>query len=741
MNMSRLKIALLLTVLTAVCRAQNTWHAVKGAGTTTQHQLQADAVYGIYRPEQQALLTPLQQKGANQYITLPTPDGTTRTFRIWSTPILPATLAARHPDIITYTGVATDNPAVTIKIDNSNDGFHAMIFDGHNTYLVDPTEKVNNGLYLVHYKKDERKSYQQRDACLAILPTNNLETTKITYKTVNGTQLRTYRLALACDHQYAQAAVGTETPTKHQVLNKMITSLNRINGVYERELSISFTFVDKEDTLIFVSTTNDPYGSVNDNALYLSDTNQQVCDRLIGTANYDIGHAFTTGAGGLSVVSCVCDPDIKAKSVTGQPEPTGDGFDIDYFAHELGHALGAQHTFNAVTGACGAGSPPNGNANPVCAFEPGSGSTIMAYAGICGGNNIQLHSDDYFHLISLEQIEDFVTTLGTCAVKTTTNNKPPYIPSFTTSYAIPYLTPFELTAPQAVDSVADTLTTYCWEQYNLGDFTWSFSSARYGPIFRSYKPDTSRTRVFPRTAMVLAGQTSDAGNDFEQGEKLADRARFLTFKLTVRNILNGLGCFQTPDDTIHLDVINTGAPFEVTSQNATLLKYLGGSQQTVTWNVVGSNLSPIGADSVDIYLSVDGGYHWPYILGSFPNNGSAVVTLPNPAQTSERARIKVKGRGNVFFNVNKADFFVVNDPGASGDIVLFPVPARNDVTMVTGARGVVDYAIFNMAGKLMTSGTINKIMSFDVAPWPRGVYIVRMKETTGRVTIKKFVLE
>ena len=740
MNMNRLKIALLLTMLSAVCHAQNTWHAVKGAGTTTQHQLQADAVYGIYRPEQQALLTPLQQKGANQYITLPTPDGTTRTFRIWSTPILPSTLAARYPDIITYTGVATDNPAVTIKIDNSNDGFHAMIFDGHNTYLVDPTEKTNNGLYLVHYKKDERKRYRQVDGYKLNLPAAvSHEAAKI----VNGNELRTYRIAIACDHQYAQAAVGTETPTKQQTLNRIITTLNRINGVYERELSITFKLADNEDTIIFISPVGDPFGNNDNSPQVLIDSNQKICDRLIGTANYDIGHIFSTGAGGYSVVGCVCNPATKAQSVTGQPDPTGDGFDIDYVAHEIGHECGALHTFNnGSTGACGGTGLDSGNANPTNAYEPGSGSTIMAYAGICGTDNLQLHSDDYFHVASLAQISYFMTHEGnSCALKTASGNKPAFIPAFAASYAIPYLTPFELTAPIAIDSVADTLTTYCWEQYNLGDFNKPFTAVHYGPIFRSYKPDTSATRVFPNINMVLAGIKSDAGQVDSQGEKLADRARFLTFKLTVRNILNGLGCFQTPDDTIHLDVINTGAPFEVTSQNATLLKYLGGSQQTVTWNVVGSNLSPIGADSVDIYLSVDGGYHWTYILGSFPNNGSAVVTLPNPAQTSERARIKVKGRGNVFFNVNKTDFFVVNDPGASGDIVLFPVPARNDVTIVTGARGVVDYAIFNMAGKLMTSGTINKIMSFDVAPWPRGVYIVRMKETTGQVTIKKFVLE
>lgn len=653
-------------------------------------------------------------------VEMPMPDGTFRAFRVWETPMMPASLAAQYPDIRTFTGEALDNKNVTAKFDFTELGFHAVVLGDANVPFIDPYDNLNDGYYVVHNKATETRPFSARMRC-AIgndehaggqkmetlhtgLPATNLKAIfnndEASAVSLDGkssieepmaltassspTPIRTYALALSANNFYCQAATGFTTPTIGQCLSAMTTSMNRVNGVYNRELSVQMNFVATENLIIWPTATGspngpDPFNAINSNASSCLTQNQTECDTRIGSANYDIGHVFTTGAGGLASLGVVCNNSFKARGVTGSSVPVGDAFDIDYVCHEIGHQFGSSHTFNNnVDGSC------SGNASMTHAYEPASGVTIMDYAGICSPDNVARNSSPYFSANSLEQIVPLLSgSEGTCATNTTTTHPPVTIGGFIQTYNIPYKTPFELAGPTATGTGADTAITYGWYQNNLGDFGERLiNTHRFGPLFRSYQPVYTNARVFPANDSVIIGVYNHAG------ERMADTTRYMTFKTVIRNIAAGMGAVLIPDDSVHLDVFSTGAAngyagFVVTSQNTTGIVYTGGSTQTVTWNVVGTNAAPVSAANVNIFMSVDGGRTWPYTVGTFPNTGTASITVPNPTVSTTTARFKVKGSGNVFFNINSRNFTV--NPGS----VTAPITGTFTVC-VTGSTTLAD---------------------------------------------------
>jgi len=680
--------------------------------------------YLVYKADAAALKAMLwaipQGYDNARIVEMPMPDGSFRAFRVWETPMMPASLAAQYPDIRTFTGEAVDNKNVTAKFDFTELGFHAVVLGDASVPFIDPYDNLNDGYYVVHNKatetrplsarmrcaigNDEHAGGQKMETLQTGLPSTNLKAIfnndKSSAVSLGGkssidepmaltassspTPIRTYDLALSANNFYCQAATGFTTPTIGQCLSAMTTSMNRVNGVYNRELSVQMNFVATENLVIWPTATGssngaDPFNAINSSASSCISQNQTTCDTRIGSANYDIGHVFTTGAGGLASVGVVCNNSFKAQGVTGSSFPVGDAFDIDYVCHEMGHQFGSSHTFNNnVDGSC------SGNASMTHAYEPASGVTIMDYAGICSPDNVARNSLPYFSANSLEQIVPLLSTSeGACATSTATTHPPVTIAGFIQNYNIPYKTPFELSGPAATGTGADTAITYGWYQNNLGDFGERLiNTHRFGPLFRSWQPVYSNARVFPANDSVIAGVYNHVG------ERMADTARYMTFKTVIRNIAAGMGAVLIPDDTVHLNVSSTGAAngyagFVVTSQGTTGIVYTGGSTQTVTWNVVGTNAAPVSAANVDIFMSVDGGRTWPYTVGTFPNTGTASITVPNPTVSTSTARFKVKGSGNVFFNVNSRNFTV--NPGS----VTAPITGTFTVC-VTGTTTLAD---------------------------------------------------
>jgi len=657
---------------------------------------------------------------------------------VWREDAMEEKLAQKYPQIRTFSAYAADDKSVTAKLDFTISGFHAIVFDHSGTYLIDPYSKENDGFYSCFHKKDVMHTEAQRMHCelpdaTADLMSSNLVAPKLR---LNGTVKRTFRLALSCTGEYAIAVAGPN-PTKAAVLSKMVTTMNRVNGVYERELAVHMNLVADNDTLIFLDPTTDPFSN-NSSASSMLTENPLVINSRIGSANYDIGHAFTTGAGGQAQLGSVCKNNSKAQGVTGRATPVGDPFDIDYVAHEMGHQFGANHTFNANSVSCA------GNGVSATAYEPGSGSTIMAYAGICGlSNNLQGNSDDYFHAVSLVEITTYLTASNgaTCAITTPALNTPPVVAPMLQTYQVPMLTPFELTAPLVTDTDHDTLT-YCWEQWNRGDFrsNWSAASTR-GPIFRSFKPDTSATRVFPRLDTLVDGV------DEYLGEKLPDVDRFLTFRLTVRDIFNGLGSFNLPDDTVHLDVTSAAGPFTVTAPAASV-NWLGNTVETITWDVASTNLPPVNCSQVDILLSVDGGYTYPIILAAnTANDGIEQISVPNNIVSTTLARVKVKAVGNVFFNISPVNFIVTHNTGVrnvnwQNSLTISPVPANDMLHLMSQSNANLDVHVVNPLGQLIYRAILSQKLDIDVKNWSKGVYYIQlMNEASGERLVRPIIVD
>jgi len=569
-------------------------------------------------------------------LALPLPRGGELLLRVIDSPIMEPELAARYPEIRTFRVVDAEDASIRGRIDWTPFGFHAMVRTPEGIVFVDPYRQGDRSLHQVYYRRDALPIPGREAHCLTDAPETGLA--ELIGDTPQGTglDLRTYRTVVAATGEYTAFHGGT-VPLG---MAAIVVAMNRVNEVYENEVAIRMILVANNDSVVYTNPATDPY--TNNSGGTMLGENQANLDAVIGNANYDFGHVFSTGGGGVAGLAVSCKTGQKARGVTGLPSPIGDTFYIDFVAHEMGHEWGGNHTFNSVNGNCG-----GGNRNGGRAFEPGSGSTIMAYAGICGSDNLQAHSDPYFHVISLQEIITYSRTgVGnTCAAFVPVGSDPPTVDAGA-DYTIPAATPFRLTG-QASSPVGSI--TYCWEEFDLGPGGPPGANPGSAPLFRSWDPTSDPVRVFPRLDDLVPG-TSNIG------EFLPTVSRNMNFRLTARD--NNTPGGNVAWDQMVLSIEDTAGPFEVTSPN-TNLTWNGSGPHTVTWDVAGTDAAPVSCAAVEISLSTDGGFTYPTILAaSVDNDGSAPVVL-NVANTST-ARIQVRCADNVFFDISDQNFTISN---------------------------------------------------------------------------------
>lgn len=558
-------------------------------------------------------------------------------YQVTETPVMAPSLAAKYPGIRSYTGRSLRNAEEHIRFSMSHKGIESMQVhaDGRNSTFIQKVAGTADQYLL--YQRDDLSDMAKEFICYTGSALEKGAAVSA-MKLVDDQMLRTYRIAISATGEYTQFHGGNVV----DALAAINATLTRVNEVFERDLGIHLELVANADQVIFTDANTDPY------ELNLNSEVQETLTSVIGEANYDVGHLFheDNNAGNAGFIGSVCRDNQKGSGYSSSLVPQGDVYDLDYVAHEIGHQFGANHTWAYES-----------EGTDVQA-EPGSGSTIMGYAGIVQGNNLQPNGDDYFHYYSIQQITEYVKGIS-CGVATAIPDNPPVIiPAG--DFVIPKGTAFVLTGNATDPDVTDVLT-YAWEQIDVG----VVSASSFGPDnaiganFRSLKPTSSPARYFPRLSEVIKGNLTQTNPTINAAwETVSEIERDLNFALTVRDNVTGGG--QVVSDLVNIRVLNNAGPFEVVSQQSGET-YDAGSIQTVSWNVAGTNQGQVNAQLVDIFLSTDGGLSFPVQLAdATPNDGTQEVLLPGLA--TNKARFMVKADDNIFFAINSVDFTILQAP-------------------------------------------------------------------------------
>ncbi|MBP1164001.1 hypothetical protein JOE44_000885 [Chryseobacterium sp. PvR013] len=660
-------------------------------------------------------------------ISFPNSEGRMESFKVRENSNFAPELAAKYPDIKSYVGQGLDDPNSTVYFSVSPLGLSSMeIYGDKSAVFIEPYTKDLSS-YVVYRKSDKKDDLNKFECTVVDAAQKGVSNSALAARpNADDAKLRTFRLALSCTGEYTTYFGGT----KAQALAAMNTTMTRVNGVFEKDFAARMVLIANNDAVIYTNASTDPYSAASGMSSWNSQL-QSTLTSVIGEANYDIGHLFgaSGGGGNAGCIGCICTNGSKGSGYTSPADaiPSGDNFDIDYVAHEMGHQFGGNHTFSMSNEGTGVN------------MEPGSGSTIMGYAGITS-QDIQPHSDAFFHAVSIQQITNNIKA-KTCSVNTNTGNSIPTA-SAGLDYTIPKGTPFVLTGT-GTDADGDSLT-YIWEQMDnasssqTGASSAASATKTSGPNFRSWTPTTAPVRYFPRMASVLTGATTTAGSEITV-EALSSVARTLNFRFTVRDNKAG-GSGNNSDDAV-ITVNGTAGPFNITSQNSATT-YAGGSSQTITWNVAGTTANGVNAANVDILWSTDSGNTWTTLLAGTPNDGSQAVTIPNSTTTT--GRIMVKGSNHIFFDVNNANISVNAGSGTPDTVApTAPTLAASGTTATTtnlswsGATdnvAVTGYDVYQGASLIGSTASATYTVT-GLTPATTYSFSVKAKDAAGNASV------
>lgn len=565
-------------------------------------------------------------------VSFPNSEGIMERFRIFEASNFHPDLQARYPDIRSYAGQGIDDPSAIIRFSMSPLGFQSMRLSANSPATFIESISEDGQLYAA-FDRAERRNMQNQFECeiSASLNQQVIDSSSM-MRNADDSILRTYRLAVSATGEYTQYHGGT----KAQALAAINNTMTRVNGIFEVDFNVTMILIANTDDVIYTSTSSDPYGNTTSG---YNSALQNTLTSVIGEANYDVGHLFANlqNNGNAGCIGCVCVNGQKGSGWTSATVPEGDFFDVDYVAHELGHQFGANHTWTFA-----------GNEGTNVQVEPGSGTTIMSYAGITGSTDVEQNVTPNFHAVSIEQVTDYIKTTS-CQINTNTGNAVPSV-NAGANYTIPRGTAFVLDGSATDTDTPSNQLSYVWEQMdeNNASSTLPSTTATSGVAFRAYEPTSDTFRYFPRLSTIKTGGTS------WQWEAVPNVARTLNFRLTVRDNVVGGGTNNSDDMVVTVN--GTAGPFVLNSPN-TNVTWDAGTTQTVTWNVAGTTGNGVNAANVDIFLSTDGGDTYPISLASgVTNDGSHDIVVPN--NQGNQNRVMVRGANNIFFDISNSNFTI-----------------------------------------------------------------------------------
>ncbi len=610
-------------------------------------------------------------------IRFPNQDGKFETYLVQEASVMTSELQDQFPEIRSYVGKSLDNPTGIIRFSMSpQKGLSSMVLSDQKTVFIEPyTADLKNYIVFVNSVEDKR---EDQFSCETEYSKPEIEISDEEFKALknaNDGLLRTYRLALACTVEYSLFHGGT----LGSVMAAMNTTMTRVNGVYERDLSVTMVMVPNESIIFLGPDPNsDPY--TNSSGGTMLGQNQTTCDNNIGTLNYDVGHVFSTGGGGIATLRSPCNNSTKARGVTGSPNPVGDTFDIDYVAHELGHQFGGNHTQN------------NNCQRSSVSVEPGSASTIMGYAGICNPN-VQNNSDDYFHGENIKEMWINISTgiSSTCFDGSTTGNAAP-VANAGPDYAIPKSTAFVLRG-SATDADDMSDLTYGWEQNDAEPAQMPPQPINTGgPLFRSLDPSRSPNRYMPNLPTVMNGSLASTW------EVVPSVARTMSFLLTVRD--NEIGGGGSDSDEMQVSTLDV-TPFTVNTPPS----WAPNSTQQVTWVVGETAEAAINCQSVNVLFTINNGTTFTTLASGVPNTGSATITVPNVG-ISNTAKVLVEAADNIFYAVSDA-FAISTSPDFS-------------ISAISGNQTACNVDAISFDFNFNTSNGFSETTAFSVSGLPAG---------------------